>query len=140
MRSRKSSCVPSTTSRRWSTVLTSWSALLVLIALLVLPVWGQGTPHSITVGWTFAQGTDIATGFNVYRATVSGGPYTKQTATPLPLLTTTYVDTTGVGGTKYFYVVTSIDAQGNESVNSNEASATFLANPAVPQGVTAVAK
>jgi fibronectin type 3 domain-containing protein len=114
--------------------------LIVLLALLVLPVWGQ-TTHSITIAWTYAQGQDPATGFFVYRATTSGGPYTKITnPTPLPITQLTYVDTTGVGGTKYFYVVTAVDASAFESAMSPEASATFLANPAVPAGVTATPK
>lgn len=113
--------------------------LVVLLALLVLPVWSQ-TTHSITLGWTYAQGSDLATGFNVYRATTSGGPYTKLTATPLSINTLTYSDISGVGGTKYFYVVTAVDISGFESANSSEASASFLANPAIPAGVTATSK
>jgi len=114
--------------------------LIVLIVLLVLPVWAQ-TQHSITVAWTYTQGADPATGFFVYRATTSGGPYTKLTnPTPLPITQLTYVDTTGVGGTKYFYTVTAVDAQAFESAMSPEASASFLADPAAPAGVTAIAK
>lgn len=100
----------------------------------------QGT-HNITVGWSYTQGTDLAVGFNVYRSTATGGPYTKLTSTAIPLATLSYQDFTGTGNTKYFYVVTAVDISGIESVNSNETSAIFLASsPNAPLSVTAVAK
>jgi hypothetical protein len=114
--------------------------LACFVALLfAVTLWPQ-TQHSITIGWTYTQGADLATGFNVYRATTSGGPYTKLTATPLSINTLTFMDITGVGGTKYFYVVTAVDIGGFESANSPEASASFLALPLAPVGVTAIAK
>jgi hypothetical protein len=118
--------------------------LVFAFCLAAIIAWPQ-TQHSITVAIpSYTQGTDATTGFNFYRATVSGGPYTKMTATPIPLgagsPVAQFVDTTGVGGTKYFYVATAVDAVGSESAVSNETSATFFSNPQVPQGVTAVAK
>jgi fibronectin type 3 domain-containing protein len=59
-------------------------------------------------------------GYNVYRGSVSGGPYTLLNSTPNGNLS--YTDTTVVGGQTYFYVVTAVDASGNESVVSNEAT------------------
>jgi TolB protein len=38
---------------------------------------------------------------------------------------TSFTDTSVQAGVTYFYVVTAVDASGNESVNSNEASATI---------------
>ena len=116
---------------------------LILFALLLVPfhfITAAQSQHSITVAWTFTQGADAAIGFNVYRGTTTGGPYVALNTTPLPLTTLTYSDAAGVAGTKYFYVITSIDAQGFESGYSTEASAIFLSNPAVPSGVTATAK
>lgn len=108
--------------------------LLPVFALLFAwPGHSQTKSHSIALTWVSGAG-DVS--FNVYRGTVSGGPYTKLTATPLTSVG--YTDTTGAGGTKYFYVVTGLDSTGVESVNSNEASATFLAPPAVPTGLQAV--
>ena len=96
--------------------------------------------HFITVAWTYTQGTDLATGFNVYRSTTTGGPYAKLTTVPLSISTLSYQDSTGNGGTKYFYVVTAIDSLGAESANSNETSATFISSvPNVPAGATATA-
>jgi hypothetical protein len=117
-----------------------WIPFVILIGVLVLPVWSQGTQHSITVAWTYAQGSDLATGFNVYRGIATGGPYTKLNASPLAITILSYADSTGTGGIKYFYVVTAVDAVGSESAPSPEASAIFLSNPAVPSAVTATAK
>lgn len=114
---------------------------MLLMIFWVTPwgVLGQSA-HSILISWTYTQGTDAAVGFNVYRGTVTGGPYVKQNATPLALTTLSYTDTSGTANTKYYYVVRGIDAIGIESVNSNEASATMLGNPLAPQAVTAVAQ
>ena len=60
-----------------------------------------------------------ATSYNVYRATVSGGPYAPIGTVAAPA--TAYSDTTIGVGTRYFYVVTAVN--GCESVNSNEATA-----------------
>jgi hypothetical protein len=51
-----------------------------------------------------------------------GGPYTLITSSPLAGIT--FTDTTVQAGLTYFYVVTAVDASGNESAYSNEASAT----------------
>ena len=60
-------------------------------------------------------------GYNVYRGTTSGGPYTLITSTPVA--GATYTDTTAVNGTTYYYVVTAVNSIG-ESLRSNEAYAT----------------
>ena len=80
----------------------------------------QPIAHSVTLNWTAS--TSTVSGYNVYRSTVSGGPYTKLNSSPIA--TTTFVDTTVQSGQTYFYVVTSVDSSGVESVNSNEVSAT----------------
>jgi hypothetical protein len=115
--------------------------LAFIFAMAVCPsAKAQGT-HFIQLGWSYTQGTDLAVGFNIYRSITTGGIYTKLTSTALPLATLTYSDFSGVGNTKYFYVVTAVDISGIESVNSNETSAIFLASsPLAPQNATAVAK
>jgi glycosidase len=61
-----------------------------------------------------------AAGYSVYRSYVSGGGYTRiATGT----VTTTYTDTAVTNGTWYYYVVTALDAPGNESERSYEAAA-----------------
>jgi len=62
-------------------------------------------------------------GYNVYRGTVSGGPYTKINSSLITGLT--YSDSTVVNGTEYYYVATAVDSSGDESVNSNEVSASI---------------
>ena len=81
----------------------------------------QAVSHSVTLTWTASIST--VAGYNVYRSTVSGGPYTKVNSTVDA--TTTYVDAAVQSGLAYFYVVTSVDSSGVESVNSNEVSATI---------------
>jgi hypothetical protein len=76
--------------------------------------------HSVDLTWNAS--TSTVSGYNVYRSTVSGGPYAKINASLVAVLN--YLDLTVQGGTAYFYVTTAIDSSGNESVNSNEVSAT----------------
>ena len=57
-------------------------------------------------------------GYNVYRGTVSGGPYTViNTALDASL---SYVDDTVVSGDTYYYVVTSVSGSGVESAFSSQ--------------------
>jgi fibronectin type 3 domain-containing protein len=58
------------------------------------------------------------TGYNVYRATKTGGPYTKISGSS-GVTVTQYFDPTVVPGTTYYYVVTSFNANG-ESGYSNQ--------------------
>jgi len=59
-------------------------------------------------------------GYNVYRGSKHGGPYTKINPELEP--GTVYTDHTVAGGATYYYVVTSVDAEA-ESVYSNEIKA-----------------
>jgi hypothetical protein len=80
----------------------------------------QPVSHSVTLSWTAS--TSAVSGYNVYRSTVSGGPYTKLNSALIA--TTTYTDSTVQASTTYFYVVTSVDSSGVESADSAEVSAT----------------
>src|SRR5579872_6430333 len=75
-----------------------------------------GGDAQVTLTWAASMG---ATGYNVKRATKTGGPYT-QIATPTA---TNYTDSTVTNGTTYFYVVSANNLAG-QSANSTEASAT----------------
>ncbi len=79
----------------------------------------QAVQHSVTLSWTASTSTVV--GYNVYRGSTSGGPYTLVTGSPVA--GTSYTDSTVLAGQTYFYVVTAVDASGNESVYSNEVSA-----------------
>lgn len=82
---------------------------------------GTGTAsHSVDLTWDSSSG---AVGYNVYRGTVSGGPYTIINSS---LDTTTaYTDNTVVAGTTYYYVAAAVNASQNESGYSNQAQATI---------------
>jgi hypothetical protein len=113
---------------------------MLACALVCLPAFSQNT-HSVTVSWTAPTAGGTVNGFNVYRGTVSGGPYTLMNASPIPALTLSYVDTAGlVENTKYFYVVTAT-GPGGESAQSLEASALIpFSAPSAPTNVKAIAK
>ena len=75
--------------------------------------------HSVSLSWTASTST-IAS-YKVYRGSQNGGPYA-----PIGAgngTATTYTDSTVQAGQTYFYVVTSVDSAGNESVFSNQAQA-----------------
>jgi|SRR5579859_857194 len=77
--------------------------------------------QSFTVSLSWDASTSTVSGYNIYRSTTSGTGYAKLNTTLLTTLT--YTDSTVVNGTTYFYVTTAVDSSGNESVDSNEASA-----------------
>jgi Abnormal spindle-like microcephaly-assoc'd, ASPM-SPD-2-Hydin/Immunoglobulin domain/Immunoglobulin I-set domain len=80
----------------------------------------QPVSHSVTLTWTAS--TSAVSGYNVYRSTVSGGPYTKLNSSLIAA--TTYTDSTVQASTTYFYVVTSVDSSNVESADSTEVSVT----------------
>jgi hypothetical protein len=77
--------------------------------------------HSVTLTWTASTSTVV--GYNVYRGTTSGGPYVKINTSLITTLTYTDTDATLQSGSTYYYVATSVDSSGDESVNSDEVSA-----------------
>jgi hypothetical protein len=82
---------------------------------------GTGTPapqHSVALSWNPSSSTVV--GYNVYRGSVSGGPYSKINAMNPGI---TYTDSTVQSGQTYFYVTTAVDGSGNESANSNQTQA-----------------
>jgi hypothetical protein len=81
------------------------------------------TQHTVDLSWNPVSGV---AGYNVYRGTVSGGPYTMINSSLDG--TTAYTDSTVVSGTTYYYVVTSVDSDQAESGYSNQAQA-VVPNP-----------
>jgi hypothetical protein len=78
-----------------------------------------GSSHSVSLTWD--PSTSIVAGYNLYRGTQSGGPYSRINST---LLASTSYDDNGVQSSRnYFYVSTAVDVSNNESTFSNEATA-----------------
>ncbi|MEM9556091.1 MAG: PQQ-binding-like beta-propeller repeat protein [Acidobacteriota bacterium] len=103
---------------------------------LCVPCTPPGAPTGLTADASTLGRIDLSwtavapapTSYRIYRATVSGGPYTQVGSVGGGV--TSFSDTTVVDGTTYFYVVRAFDLC--ESTDSNEASATALADCAVP--------
>ena len=91
---------------------------------LTVALSGTGTlpvSHTVSLSWT--PGISTYSGFNVYRGTASGGPYTRVDSSVIP--TTSYTDATVTSGQTYYYVATEVDLSGMESSYSSEVSATI---------------
>jgi fibronectin type 3 domain-containing protein len=82
---------------------------------------GTGTnaiQHTVGLTWTASAN---ATGYNIYRSATNGGPYT-EINTSLDG-SAAYTDNTVVSGTTYYYVVTAVNSEAQESGYSNQAQA-----------------
>ncbi len=77
--------------------------------------------QSVSLDWSDNGEGDLA-GYDVYRSTTTGGPYTQVNGSLV--VTSDYVDTGLSGGTPYFYVVRAVDLSSNDSPDSAEATAT----------------
>ena len=76
--------------------------------------------HSVALSWNTSTSSNVA-GYNIYRGTASGGPYTRINST---LDTTPFdTDSTVQGGQTYYYVTTAVDSSGMESSYSNQVQA-----------------
>ncbi|HYH01109.1 MAG TPA: choice-of-anchor D domain-containing protein [Terriglobales bacterium] len=93
---------------------------------LTIPLSGSGTSvttaHSATVSWVASTSTNVV-GYYVYRATQSGGPYTKLNSTAVT--GTRYTDSNVVAGTTYYYVVTAVNSSGTQSAYSTQVAGTI---------------
>jgi len=78
-------------------------------------------PQQHTVSLSWSENDSTVTGYNVYRGTAPGGPYS-QINSGLES-STSYTDSTVVSGQTYYYVTTAVDESGEQSGNSNEATA-----------------
>jgi hypothetical protein len=78
---------------------------------------GAGSSHSVTLSWGASPTAGVA--YNLYRATVSGGPYAKLAS---GVTATSATDALVSAATTYYYVVTATNA-GGESARSNEIAA-----------------
>ena len=82
----------------------------------------QLSSHAVGLTWTASTSTDVV-GYNIYRGTTTGGPYSILDSAAVAA--DAYTDSTAQSGLTYFYVVRSVDGTGTESANSTEVSATI---------------
>ena len=83
-------------------------------ALLRLPTAGKA--HTVTLTWK--PSPSHVPGYNVYRKSKSETDYRKMNSSLVEGLK--YIDTTVQSGATYHYIVRAVDADGHESVNSQE--------------------
>jgi hypothetical protein len=80
----------------------------------------QAVSHSVALSWT--PSTSTVVGYNVYRAAVSGGPYSQLDSSAVA--TDGFTDSSVQAGQTYYYVVKSVTGAGVESADSSQVSAT----------------
>ena len=75
--------------------------------------------HSVVLHWDASKSTSVR--YNIYRGTNPGVHPTRLNDVPVDGLS--FKDTTVENGKRYYYVTRAVDASGQESTDSNEASA-----------------
>lgn len=75
--------------------------------------------YRVTLRWDASTSPDV-TGYNVYRGTVSGGPYTEIAS---HVVDTTYTDATVADDKTYYYVTTAVNKENEQSGYSNQVKA-----------------
>jgi len=87
---------------------------------------GISSSHYMALTWTASNSPSIV-GYNVYRGSQSGGPYSL--LTPAPINALAYTDSAVISGSTYFYVVTTVGTNPPynpvESLNSAVVSGTI---------------
>jgi hypothetical protein len=94
----------------------AWSSA---VPVMTIPLNASGTlsGYAVSLSWNPSTTPEIV-GYNVYRGTISGGPYTRINSA----LETSpnYTDYTVPPGQNSYYVTTSVNASGVESTYSNQ--------------------
>ena len=114
----------------WTKVGTGVAVVMVLLLSVqwfqvtngkpsIFRLQASGKKHTVTLTWR-PSSSQVA-GYNVYRSRTSRGNYLRINPSPVPGFS--YTDKTVENGLTYYYVTRAVDAQGRESVNSNETSA-----------------
>jgi hypothetical protein len=89
----------------------------------VVSLGGAGTPppqYSVGLSWTASTSQNVS-GYNIYRSTASGGPYTQINSALNPA--TSYTDGSVTAGQTYYYVTTAVNSSDQESSYSNQVTA-----------------
>jgi fibronectin type 3 domain-containing protein len=111
-------------TRKALSFMKRFSVLVSLLLSCTVAFSAQQPPaapvqHTATLTWT--PDTATVAGYNVYRGTVSGGPYTKINS--VAVTAAKYVDNTVKSGQTYYYVITSVNAAGAASGYSKQVTA-----------------
>jgi fibronectin type 3 domain-containing protein len=99
-------------------------AILLLGTAVTLQLRLRRDPsrHSVTLHWHPPAESSKVVGYNIYRSTSPGGPYTSLVSGVPSLL---YKDEQVTTGMTYYYVVRSVDKSGRESGYSEEVKVTI---------------
>jgi fibronectin type 3 domain-containing protein len=108
---------PNTTGTLSGTITVTSNASNSPTTINVSGFGASSAPHTVTLNWT--PSTTSFASFNIFRSTVSGGPYAQVNSS----LTPSFTDTSVTSGQTYYYVVTEADSSGAQSIYSNEAAA-----------------
>ena len=81
---------------------------------------GGTIQHAVDLSWNASTSTTIA-GYNVYRSTATGGPFSRINPSVNPSMN--YSDSTVQSGQTYYYVTTAVESNGVESSHSNQVKA-----------------
>ena len=79
------------------------------------------TQHRVSLSWK--SSSSLVVGYNIYRSSKSGGPFTRLNS--VLDASTTYVDSSVLNGQSYYYVTTDVDSKGMESGFSNQVQVTI---------------
>jgi hypothetical protein len=85
----------------------------------IQPATAPSVQHTVDLSWKASTSSNVVS-YNVYRGTVSGGPYTKLGS---GVASTLYTDSTMISGKTYYYVTTAVNNAGQESTYSNQTTA-----------------
>jgi hypothetical protein len=81
--------------------------------------------HSVNLSWDASAGAGVV-GYNVYRGSALGGPYSKLNSALEA--STAYTDDSVTAGQTYYYVTTAVNGNGDESGYSNQVHAVIPAS------------
>jgi hypothetical protein len=113
------SFAPATSGNATGSISVSSNAGGGAIAVALSGTGAASADHSVMLSWS--PSTSVVIGYNVYVSGVSGSSYVKVTSSPVP--TTGYTDSGIETAQTRYYVVTSVDANNNESAFSNQVTA-----------------
>jgi len=107
----------STTNVKATSVVNTTKSATAIVT--IQPPLTPSIQHTVDLSWKASTSQNVVS-YNVYRGTVSGGPYTKVAS---GIGSTLYTDSTVSSGQTYYYVTTAVANTGQESPYSNQTTA-----------------